>query len=88
VKTYAHVIEISPGKEDILRSLTFPGDYVAIVPLIHKGLPRWAEVPSNQKVSLGWKKGSLLFLRRGTKLVCSTEGGGLFIVMGVEHEAQ
>jgi hypothetical protein len=89
VKTYAHVVEVSPGKGDVLRSLTFPGDYVAIVPLVHKGLPRWAEAPSsNQKVSLGWKKGSLLILRRGTKLFCSIEGGGLFIVMGVEHETQ
>jgi hypothetical protein len=89
VKTYTHLIEISPGEEEVLRFLTFPGDYVAIVPLVYKGLPRQAQSPSsNQKISLDWPEGSLLFLGRGVDLVFPTEGGGLFIVMGVEHEAQ
>jgi hypothetical protein len=88
VKTYAQVIEISPGKEDVLRSLTFPGDYVAIVPWSIR-----AYLAGRKHLQI---RKSLWGGRRA--LYCSSEVEQssfvrarvvkLFIVLGVEHEAQ
>lgn len=88
-KTYVHVVEILPGTENVRRSLILPGDYILIVPLVLEGLPVWAEAPSsNKQVVLQWTKGSILVARKGTNLVCSRDGGGIFMVLGVQHLAQ
>lgn len=68
-----------------------PGDYSVIIPLVLDGLPGWAKIPGEQPsnlVDLEWKWCSPLFVKKGTELVCSSAGGGIFILLGVGHEDQ
>ena len=65
--------------------MELPGDYIVIAPLVLKGLPPWEGTSTSDMVALEWKLGSLLFIKGGTKLVCSDVGGGIFIVLGAKH---
>jgi hypothetical protein len=84
VQWYKIIVKILPGERD-KRFVELPGDYMVIVPLVLDGLPRWAGTNSSDMVVLEWKLGSLLFMKGGTKLVCSDVGGGIFIVLGAKH---
>lgn len=87
--TFRTVWEILPGTSAVNRSITIPADYLLIVPLVLEGLPRWwKKHSSNHLVPLHWKMRSVLFIKGGTELVCSTDGGGMFIMLGVKHEAK
>ena len=66
-----------------VRRIGLPTDYHIVIPLIPEGLPPWAEVRSSQiRQKVLWKKGSVVYIRGGTNLVCSEEGGGVYILIG------
>lgn len=88
-QTFRTVWEILPGTSSVNRYITVPADYLLIVPLALEGLPRWGRKhSSNDLVPLHWKMRSVLFIKGGTELVCSSDGGGVFMMLGVKHEAK
>lgn len=73
----------SQKPEQAPRSLELPGDYHVIIPLVPQGLPTWVEVrPSGKRTAITWKKGSVVYCRQQTALVCSAEGQGICIFLG------
>ena len=81
---YKLIIEILPGERD-KRIIGLPGDYVVVAPFVFHGLPRWTGTNPSDMIALEWKLGSLLFMKGGTKLVCSGLGGGKLFVLGAKH---
>lgn len=66
-----------------IRRIRLPTDYHVLIPVVIEGLPRWIEVLSiNERREVPWAKGSLVYLKGGTDLICSREGGGVYILMG------
>ncbi|KAI4140529.1 MAG: hypothetical protein LQ341_003798 [Variospora aurantia] len=65
------------------RRIRLPTDYHVLIPVVIEGLPRWIEVLSiNERREVPWAKGSLVYLKGGTDLICLREGGGVYILMG------
>jgi hypothetical protein len=84
VEWYKTVVEILPG-EKARRFVELPGDFMVVVPLVSHGLPGWVGTNSSDMVVLEWELGSLLFMKGGTKLVCSSVGGWKLFVLGAKH---
>lgn len=69
-------------QQQLLRFIDLPGDYHIIIPLIPQGLPPSVEVRSTKKrTAIPWKKGSVVYFKGETDLVCSAEGGGICIFL-------
>ena len=70
------------------RHIPLPDDYHIIIPLVIKGLPQQIAIPSlNKKQGIQWEEGSVIYLKRGTELICSAAGGGIYILIGGENKA-
>ncbi len=70
-----------------IRRIRLPTDYHVLIPLVIEGLSPWIEVLSiNERREVPWAKGSLVYLKGGTDLICSTEGGGVYILMGGKNK--
>lgn len=82
--TFKVVARINPSVRKIpIRGIGLPTDYHIIIPLVLQGLPPWAEVRSTKtRLEVPWKKGSVVYIKGGTDLVCSEEGGGIYILIG------
>jgi len=83
--TFSLVMRIEPQKSEqqLLRFIDLPGDYHIIIPLIPQGLPKWVEVRSTKKrTAIPWEKGSVIYCKGETDLVCSAEGQGICIFLG------
>ena len=82
------VARINPNARGTsIRRIGLPTDYHIIIPLVPEGLPLWAEVRSIQKrYKVLWRKGSVVYIRGGTDLVCSEAGGGIYILIGGKNK--
>ncbi len=70
-----------------IRRIRLPTDYHVLIPLVIEGLPPWIEVLSiNERREVPWAKGSLVYLKRGTDLICSKGGGGVYILIGGKNK--
>lgn len=89
-RTFKSVARINSGAGSVpLRRIRLPTDYHIIIPLVLQGLPRWAEVRSTKtRQELSWKRGSVVYIKGGIDLVCSEEGGGIYILIGVKTKEQ
>ena len=78
------VERINPTVQDHeFRRIRLPTDYHVLIPLVIEGLPPWIEVRSiKQRQKVPWAKGSVVYVKGGTDLICSKEGGGVYILMG------
>lgn len=69
------------------RRIVLPTDYHIIIPLILQGLPTWAEDRSTKlRQKVPWRKGSVVCVRGGIDLICTEEGGGIYMVIGGENK--
>ena len=86
--TFKMVEHVNPTTEDHpFRRIRLPGDYLVLIPLVLQGLPPWIEVLSTkERQAISWAKGSLVYLKGGTDLVCSREGGGVYILIGGKNK--
>lgn len=82
--TFKMVEHINPTVQNHpIRRIRLPTDYHVLIPLVVQGLPPWIEVRSIKKhQQVPWAKGSVVYLKGGTDLICSKEGGGVYILMG------
>lgn len=83
------VERVNPAVQDHpIRIIRLPTDYHLLIPLVTEGLPRWIEIRSTkERKEVPWSKGSLVYLKGGTDLVCSKEGGGIYILMGGKYKS-
>ena len=69
------------------RRIRLPTDYHVLIPLVIEGLPPCIEVLSIKKrQKVPWAKGSVVYLKGGTDLICSQEGGGVYILLGGKNK--
>lgn len=82
--TMSLVMRIEPQNPgDKPRLIELPGDYHIIIPLVLQGLPKWVEVRSTKKrTEIPWKKGSVIYCKGETALVCSAEEQGICVFIG------
>ncbi|KAL9127039.1 MAG: hypothetical protein Q9217_004003 [Psora testacea] len=87
--TFKMVERVNPTVQNQpIRRIRLPTDYHVLVPLVTEGLPRWIEVRStNERKEVPWSKGLLVYLKGGTDLVCSKEGGGVYILIGGKNKS-
>lgn len=87
--TFKMVERVNPTLQNHpIRRIRLPTDYHVLIPLVIEGLPRWIEVQStNERKEVPWSKGSLIYLKGGTDLVCSKEGGGVYILIGGKNKS-
>ena len=87
--TFKMVERVNPTLQNHpIRRIRLPTDYHVLIPLVTEGLPRWIEVQStNERKEVPWSKGSLIYLKGGTDLVCSKEGGGVYILIGGKNKS-
>ena len=78
----SEVVRIKPSVQKILeRGIVLPTDYHIIIPLVPQGLPTWAECRSTkERQKVPWRKGSVVCIKGGTNLICTQEGGAIYIV--------
>ena len=79
---------VNPAIQDHpIRRIRLPTDYHVLIPLVLEGLPLWIEVLSiNERREVPWAKGSLVYLKGGTDLICSKGGGGVYILIGGKNK--
>ena len=84
------IARINPGVGKASeRGIGLPTDYHIIIPLISQGLPTWAESRSTkERQEVPWKKGSVVYVRSGTNLICTEDGGGIYMIIGGETKKQ
>lgn len=74
--------------KQLSRRIRPPTDYHTLIPLVIEGLPPWIEVQSaKERRKVPWAMGSVVYLKGGTDLVCSEEGGGVYILLGGKNKA-
>lgn len=74
---------MNAGDTSIYRRIRLPTDYHTLIPLVTEGLPRWIEVRAiGGRREVLWTKGAVVYLKGGTDLICSTLGGGVYILIG------
>lgn len=83
-------MRINPSARSIpIRTIGLATDFYIIIPLVLEGMPPWAEVRSIKKrQEVPWRKGSVVYVKGGTDLVCSERGGGLYIMIGGKKKGQ
>lgn len=84
------VARINSGVDEASeRGIGLPSDYHFIIPLASQGLPMWAESRSTKKrQKVLKKKGSVVYIRGGTNLICTKDGGGVYEMIGGETKRQ
>ncbi|KAI4167667.1 MAG: hypothetical protein LQ343_007021 [Gyalolechia ehrenbergii] len=89
-RTFKIIARINPGVQEASeRGIGLPTDYHIIIPLVPQGLPTWAESRSTKtRQKVPWKKGSVVCIRGGTNLICTRDGGGIYIMIGGETKKQ
>lgn len=75
---------ISPSaKKYPFRPIRPTTNYHTLIPIITAGLPPRINVRHiNKYRDISWAKGSVIYLKGGTDLICSEEGGGIYILVG------
>ncbi|KAI4264615.1 MAG: hypothetical protein L6R42_000277 [Xanthoria sp. 1 TBL-2021] len=88
--TFKVIARINPSVQKVpSRGIGLPTDYHIVIPLVSQGLPPWAVVRSTKaRQKVPWKKGSVVYIKGGTDLICSEEGGGIYIMIGGKTRKQ
>ena len=77
----------SSAQNHPIRLIRLPTDYHILIPLIIEGLPSWIDVRCiGERRKVPWTKGSAVYLKGGTDLVCSEAGGGVYILIGGKNK--
>lgn len=86
--TFKMIERVNPSaQKHPIRRIRLPTDYHILIPLIIEGLPSWIEVRCiGERRKVPWTKGSAVYLKGGTDLVCSEKGGGVFILIGGKNK--
>lgn len=86
--TFKMIERVNPSaQKHPIRRIRLPTDYHILIPLIIEGLPSWIEVRCiGERRKVPWTKGSAVYLKGGTDLVCSYEGGGVYILIGGKNK--
>lgn len=82
------VVRINPSDQKIPeRRIVLPTDYHVFIPLVLQGFPTWVEGRSTKiRQKVPWRKGSVVCIKGGTNLICTEEGGGIYMVIGGENK--
>lgn len=83
-------VRINPSASGIpIRTIGISTDFCIVIPLVLEGMPPWVVVHStNKRREVPWRKGSVVYVKGGTHLVCSERGGGIYIIVGAKIKGQ